>query len=697
MVGNIKVPLTIEKQLERYTQEVSSTGKERYEILWHTWNQNKRWIAQLLEGTMLSFPTYSKHDGTHAQTVLHNIEMILGEDRVAMLSATDCFLILHTVYIHDIGMIITAPERKEIVTSDAFLKLIDELEADGDGTLKKAVEELKKTEYIYESMEHKEKQKKLFEAKLQVYYAMTHLIATYRRREHGEQSKNRLYEWTKASDKLGAGFSLAGMPQRIFLTMAECAGLHTDSNFNNIMRLPQEDDGYASDYMHPRFVSVLLQLGDILDMDNDRFHPLAMVGMDDIPEASWAHFRKHLAIKRLHIRPDVIEISADCETQEVLRLVRRECDMLTDILSQAGYRWSSICPMGFLGALPTVTTVDLSLKGQAIPAELVSTRFNISQKKAFQILEGANLYGNRFAFLREFLQNAIDATKFQYWKECIRTAGFYSNGGVDKEQGPFELESYVSTKQFPIEIEMEPCKQNDDSDITLIDEKDVESMDKGEKTNFVYGVKVRIKDFGVGIDRESLLRISEVGTSIEKKETEEMPNWLRPTAEFGVGLQSAFLVTPTFKCRTHTRSEERYEITFGSGAMTQYEGYINVKPVVRFEGKDDTYGSCFEIFVPEDKKMRHEEFPNGWDGEDPFSEGYEKKKSLRHVAELMAQMALYLDSLIGEPLFPVYLKLCAPPEVNVPINTTEQNYIRSIVLIKNKEEGVNGNEQKMEK
>lgn len=102
MADTVRIPLTIEEQLERYVNASKHTHHERYEVLWHAWNQNKRWIAQLLQGTMLSFSTFSRHDESHAQTVLHNIEMILGENRVGLLSASDCFLILHTVYIHDI-------------------------------------------------------------------------------------------------------------------------------------------------------------------------------------------------------------------------------------------------------------------------------------------------------------------------------------------------------------------------------------------------------------------------------------------------------------------------------------------------------------------------------------------------------------------------------------------------------------------
>ena len=98
-----------------------------------------------------------------------------------------------------------------------------------------------------------------------------------------EISEKRLTDWTLEFDKLGGGFSMAGIPQRIFLHIAKCAGLHTQP-FEKIMELPQEDNGYVGDYIHPRFVAVLLQLGDILDMDNDRFHPLTKECMGVLPE-----------------------------------------------------------------------------------------------------------------------------------------------------------------------------------------------------------------------------------------------------------------------------------------------------------------------------------------------------------------------------------------------------------------------------
>ena len=679
MRNRINIPLTIEGQLERYYTAEGHT--DRHEVLWHAWNQNKRWISQLLEMTMSSFPTYSKHDETHAESVLHNIEMILGQERIAELSASDCFMLLHTVYIHDIGMCITYQDRENIIQNDKFIRMVESLQQNGDTSFDKAIKALKQTDYSYTDDEDRiTKRKRLYQDKLQVYYAIIHLLANYRRGEHGDISKERLYSWTLESDKLGIGFSLAGIPLRMFLSIASSAELHTEPDFTKVLELPQEDGGFASDYIHPRFVSVMLQLGDILDMDNNRFHPLTKECMGDLPETSEQHFDKHLAIRRLHITPDKISIMADCKTQESLRLVRKECNMLTDILKSAGYYWSVICPPDFKGTLPTVASVELFLGGKKIPEELVTTKFEISQEKAFDLLEGSNVYSGRFVFLREFLQNAVDASKIQYWKECISTAGYYKSEKNLSEFNPNQLEEIISTRNFPIEIEMELQKKDMEGNLFSIDEKDIEKMDCHHRQLYNYGVKVRIKDFGTGIDKNTILTIAKVGTSRKEEyaSIEQMPDWLRPTAEFGIGMQSAFLVTDTYKCRTHTRNGERYEITFGSAALTKYEGYINVQPIDRFEGKEDTFGTCFEIFVPCDKKFLHKDCMESWNGEDSFGENYYNRKPLRHAAELLSQMAIYLDNQVGELLFPVHLNVKKNDYVDIPLMKNEKNSINHL-------------------
>ena len=82
------ISMTIEQQLESYCHCSNTT--ERHRSLWYAWQHNKKWLAQMMEWAMPSFPSYSKHDVSHAETVIHNIEMQLGENAIKALSASDC-------------------------------------------------------------------------------------------------------------------------------------------------------------------------------------------------------------------------------------------------------------------------------------------------------------------------------------------------------------------------------------------------------------------------------------------------------------------------------------------------------------------------------------------------------------------------------------------------------------------------------
>lgn len=653
------IPLTIERQLELYSKCEEHT--ERHEVLWHEWNHNKRWLIQLQQLILPSFPSYSKHDVSHSEAVLHNIEMMLGEENVKQLSATDCFVILHTVYIHDIGMCITHDERKDILKNKKFQEFLMKL-CDGNS------EEMGyyASVLLGKDKENGEKYKNdidtVLSRNLQVYYAIIYLISEFRRRSHGEVSQQRLLNWINEPDKLGVGFSTIEIPSRLFYIIANCASTHTKWEFQAVLDLNQEDTGFAYDYVHPRFVAVLLQLGDALDMDNDRFHPLTQAFMGNLPQSSMVHYGKHKAIRRMRINNEKISISADCQNQEEMRQIRRECDSIQEILKNATYYWAVIRPKNTNIGLPTFDQTVLLLKGKQVPPELVEARFEISQEKAFNLIEGNNIYKNEgLVFLRELLQNAIDATKRQYYQDCRRKK--YLNDGDTGFKNPIELLQKVTPNEYPIEIKLS-VKKSLNGKLEDITEKDLKNPKKLLQ-DCECGVLVEITDYATGISAEDIKMIANVGSSYErrKEEIEKMPQWLQPTANFGVGLQSAFLAGKKLVAETHTRKEEYYEITFYP-RHHESEGYINVKPKQNPEDLTP-YGTTFRIFVPSEKRRHHLDSPKTWDGADPFGEFYEENREIRHTNELVEQMGIYIKKIAGNLIFPLNVRMELVGSINV--------------------------------
>lgn len=664
---NLDIAYTIERHLMMYAKFENTS--ERHQVLWHTWNANKRWLSQMLEWTLPSFPTYSRHNAVHADSVLYNIERILGEERIKQLSATDCFMMLHASYMHDIGMSITALERQEMTQEDMFQDLVEKLEQEGDADQRKAAQSVLRTQYTgYEEKSSRERArhlKNLFREKLDVYYGLGQLMSEYQRTLHASKVKERMSKWTLQPEDLGNGFSSSGIPLRLFLRIADCAAIHATSGIEAVLELPHKDSGYVLDMVHPRFIAVMLQLGDALDMDNDRFYPFAYKFAGNFPRTSMLHLKKHQAIRQLNITSEFIQIQADCDSQDVLRMVRMECESIDDILKNASYHWAEIAPSDMSGCLPTLNQQQILLDGQKVPAELVKAQFNISQVRAFRLLEGANVYGGHFVFLRELIQNAIDATKLQCWedyiykklkdRELLKDVDEIVEYGLNPSEK--EILSEVDVWEYPIEIYFEIGVQiwdkNDELRFVPIEEAKMDVSDICK-----YGVRVTIQDHGTGISKEDLIKISNVGSSYEEKKhfIDKMPDWLKPTGQFGIGLQSAFLVSDNIKAQTYTRSGEKYEISFnkvsnGSG------GYINVKPLPALTYVK--FGSTFELFLDITHKKPHVDCWEAWNTDseeaDRFSTDYEKKRPLRHAMELLTQMILSVDEMLGENIFPVFI------------------------------------------
>lgn len=172
--------VTIEGQLRMYEQHPEKS--ERSATLWHSWSQNKRWLSRLLELTLPSCPSYSGHGISHAEAVTQNIERILGERRIRELSATDCFAILHVVYVHDIGMTIMAEDRRRIIESDSFTDMVDDLVQGVDEDMKRYAQALQREIYNnkikegdlldLEGIAYQKEKKHLYLEKLDTYYAI---------------------------------------------------------------------------------------------------------------------------------------------------------------------------------------------------------------------------------------------------------------------------------------------------------------------------------------------------------------------------------------------------------------------------------------------------------------------------------------------------------------------------------------------
>lgn len=524
-----------------------SENDEKYKNLYATWVIDETVYTNALKAITNSFPHYSMHDSTHSWSIINKIEMVLGKNRIKQLSPTDTFLILESAFVHDLGMILTENQQKELWNKSEFKKYIEDIINNNyDKDLVQAANYIKNIEKngVGDSKEWPIDVKK---------YVII-LNADYFRRIHNYRSADVIMN----SNQIGILSNSNNLIQeRIMRLVAQISIMH-GTDFNDILeKLYKEDNGIGIDEIHPRMVACLLRLGDLLDLDNGRFNEILEKTVF-MPKTSKEQKEKHQAITHFLVSPRKIEVSAVCSDDSVYRATRKWFEWLQDELKNLSSRWSDIVPDDFIGGPPSLGEIKLSIKDCDLINEQLNFKFKMDSKTAFEFIEGSGIYVNKLDCIREVIQNALDATKIQMWNDI-------QNGRYDSLEECKDLNNklqfssgipQIIQNMYPIRIKVEYIEESSEFDIS-------------------------IEDSGCGITLIDLERMESVGHSwnedIEKyKMFEDMQmmnaEWMKPTGSFGIGLHSIFMITDRIQIETKAENNNAYNITFIS---SKNNGYIS--------------------------------------------------------------------------------------------------------------------------
>ena len=539
-----KKTISIEAQLKKIVD-----NNPEYAELWSTWNLNKKTLEPILNAIIKDYPHYSFHDNSHSESILLNIEKALGNENIEKLSPTDLWLLLHVAYLHDFGMVILDTKIHEFWKTSDFQEYLKEQQNSDDEEFKKAAN------LILSSNKNNEEFNNLWA--LDIKEAVTLLTSKYCRWQHGDFSRSYILD---INNVWGIDIGHNGLiKKRLVSLIADISAMHTKP-FEDLYTLHKKANGFHGDYVHPRLIASLLRLGDVLDLDNGRFNYCGEKIFGKMPSDSKVHYGKHESTKHVLISNELIEVEADCPTDDIYRETRRWYDTLKNEIEMMHLNWSDIATSEFTHP-PKLASYKILRNGIEDSNELANLKFTISQSKAFEILEGCSIYKDKFSCIREIVQNAEDATKIQLWRD-IKSGMYYSNknNGINKSK-------VESGTLLPSDI---PKWIYDIYSIQI-------SVERNEENNAI----VSVIDYGTGISLDSLKSICNVGQSYfqkkdRKQEIEEMPVWLRPTASFGVGLQSCFMLTDKIEIYTNSNKDGSYKMIFKSGKQ---EGYVNVEPL----------------------------------------------------------------------------------------------------------------------
>lgn len=167
----------------------------------------------------------------------------------------------------------------------------------------------------------------------------------------------------------------------------------------------------AASEADPLFCALLLRLADLLDFDDTRAPGVLYSYVED-NEKSRAEWDKHQASAGFSYpqSPSVKELpyKACCKNPAVEHAVRKFLDWVDDELDNCA-RLQRYCHASWQKEFPFPRVV---LRSEIESDGYMSGDFclTMDQEKVLKLLMGENLYDNRDVFVRELLQNAVDAT-----------------------------------------------------------------------------------------------------------------------------------------------------------------------------------------------------------------------------------------------------------------------------------------------
>ncbi|WP_321333308.1 ATP-binding protein [uncultured Bacteroides sp.] len=425
------------------------TEKCHCDILYAKWMEDRLTMGRILSQININYPHYSMHDESHSQAILNYVVRIVGLEVIReKFSATDLWLLLSTAYYHDIGMVLLNKDLS-IFSDDGFIDYIKEIKNDKSHSLFCYAYNIEIEES--DSSEKKRKLKwKKSEFDLEILNSIRYLIAEYYRKIHGERSCE--YIKKKYVDFPEDDITSI-IPRRLFKKLGDICSAHT-CDFSVVMKLPQQELGLGTEYAHPRFIACLLRLGDLFDLDNNRFNFVSFKSLGNIPSDSHSHFVKHLSIDRYNLNQKEIEIHAEVrfpKTSDIIakkeklnkkedRIIQNaedclkenrksECaynvakvtrdwfDYIRKEIADQSSKWSLIVPEGYDVQLPAIKTMEVDLLGYEYLNKDEKPSFQVDSSQAFELLQGMNLYTSPWQSIRELLQNAVDTSLIRFWND----------------------------------------------------------------------------------------------------------------------------------------------------------------------------------------------------------------------------------------------------------------------------------------
>ncbi len=336
-----------------------------------------------------TFPTYTLHNYIHALNVVNLMGDLLGSS-VENISALEGAILILSAFFHDIGMVFTEKERQNLSQEEDFEKF------------------LKEYPEAYVSIQK--------DGKIKLKVAEWYCRWIHPKRVH-------LYLNTLKNQE---NISWEGIPFELYLGYVyESHGQDTSELYNGNLYINYLEE---ADLL---FCSIILRLADILDFDNTR-SPDEVYKYLDLPrrdsprkKISDIEWLKHLSSGgfsfpndstnrgigyKLGFKAAPNHPAVEYDIKEFLKVIETEMSNCQDLLRYCSYNWQSFKLPG------SINRDNIHSQGYRYG----EYRFTLEQNQVLKLFMGEDLYQDRYVFVRELLQNAIDTSRHREYYERMQ-------------------------------------------------------------------------------------------------------------------------------------------------------------------------------------------------------------------------------------------------------------------------------------
>lgn len=517
-----------------------------------------------------TFPHYTRHTIKHSDKIIFQISDLLfrnddATEPIVRLSGVEAYILVAAAYLHDAGMVTSDKEKAEILTSETWKKWTT---GEGGGAYRwNQIQILRDDADLTTAAPVSDAAMRNFLADVQTRF----LIAEFIRSQHHLRAATVI---KVHHDQLGRIDLGDHMLRNAIAQVCIGHGLRLHELDDN-ERFPDLSD-IRDEKVNLRFLAILLRLGDLLDMSVDRACPLLLSAASPLPPDSFPHWEQYQAITMRATSPQAIRITAECPNQEVHRVLQDWCQWIVDEVNHAKIVIPK-CQRHSEWQIPDATietdnpTIQIRRAENAnyVPSKWV---LQFDQQAIFERLS-ENLYSSPLEFIRELIQNSLDALRCRMYSDLAREGQEipeYPTQASEEFRNRYSVKLSISTR----EIKNQMSGETETKQVLVIE------------------------DNGIGMDADIIEKyFLQVGRSYYTSDEFKRNFQFIPTSRFGIGFLSAFTVSDkifieTYKPTSEIKNNEPIRLT-----LTGFRNYL-----LREKTDRQTAGTRIEIILRNDIK-----------------------------------------------------------------------------------------------